>query len=97
MPERLDRVQIALSRGTIEIPWSSCDALLHEIRHLDAAKDIREAFGAVGTSRAVELNREDVAVLVQAIDSWMSGGGGPSQLPLGILGLRRVLLRDLRE
>jgi hypothetical protein len=97
MPERLDRVAISTSRGTIEIPWSSRDALLEQIKLEDAGQTIRFAFIAVGASRPVELKLEDAALLVQAIGRWMRRAGGPSELPPGIYELRRALTDDLHD
>ena len=97
MPDRLDRVAIATSRGTIEIPWSSRDALLQQITLEDTAQTIRFAFVAVGASRPVELKLEDVALLVQAIGRWMRRVGGPSGLPAGIYELRRALTAELHD
>lgn len=97
MPERHDRVAIATSRGTVEIPWSSRDALLEEVRLEDSAQTIRFAFVAVGASRPVELKLEDAAVLVRAIGRWMRRVGGPSELPAGVYELRRALTDDLHD
>jgi hypothetical protein len=97
MPERLDRVGIIYSRGVVEIPWASRDALLEEIRHLDSAKGIRDEFMAVGASRLITLNRDEAALLVQAIDVWLSNAGGPQRLPSGIFRLRNALLDHLHD
>ena len=98
MPERLDRVAIATSRGTIDIPCASRDALLQQIKLEDTGQAIRFAFIAVGaSSRPVELKFEDVALLVQAIGRWMRKVGGPSELPPGIYELRRALMVDLHD
>lgn len=97
MPERLDSVQIAYSRGTVAIPWSSRDALLAETRHLDSAKSIRDAFLAVGATRPVELKRDEMVLLLHAIDVWMGNVGGPDQLPAGIFNLRNALIDDTHD
>ena len=45
MGERgIDRVQVALSRQTITIPWESRQALLERLRRLDSMRDIVGTF-----------------------------------------------------
>ena len=90
MPERLDRVAVSTPRGIIEIPWSSRDQLLHELRTLDNADAIRTAFEAVGASRPVPLSPADQQTLLTAIDTWASYVT-VAQLPPGISELRSAL------
>ena len=96
VPERLDRVAIETSRGTIELPWNSRDRLLHEIRHLDDAAAIRTAFAAVGVSRPVPLSRPDKKVLLEAINEW-SRSVTVEQLPRGVWELRCALADELHD
>jgi len=95
--ERLDRVAIAYSRGTVEIPWDSRDALLERLRHLDSAEGIRNEFVAVGASRAVQLNRSEVILLTKSIDAWTASAGGRQNLPTGIAELWEALWQDIRD
>ena len=90
MPERLDRVAISTSSRVVELPWSSRDRLLHEIRHLDGADAIRTAFEAVGASRPVPLTRADQILLFEAIETW-SLNVTVDELPQGIWDLRCAL------
>jgi hypothetical protein len=92
--ERLDRVAIATSRTTIELPWGSRDRLLHEIRNLDGADAIRTAFDAVGASRPVPLSRDNQRVLLEAIDGW-ARSVTVDELPEGVWVLRNALAVDL--
>jgi hypothetical protein len=85
-----ERVLIVTSRTTIELSWKSREALLHEIRHLDSARGIIDAFEAVGTSRPVPLTRQDEALLLEAINQW-SVGVTVDGLPAGIWDLRCAL------
>lgn len=66
-------VLIVTSHTTIELSWKSREALLHEIRHLEAARAIIGAFEAVGTSRPVPLTRHDEGLLFEAINQWSQG------------------------
>src|SRR5262245_26220102 len=95
MPERRDRVAIAASRTTIELPWSSRDPLLHEIRNLDGADVIRTAFDAVGASRPVPLSRDDQVLLVEAINAW-ANSMTVEQLPEGVWTLRNALADEIQ-
>jgi hypothetical protein len=94
VPERLDRVAISTNRGTVELPWASRDKLLHEIRHLDGADEIRHAFDAVGASRPVPLNRADKLLLVDAINTWAQSVT-IDELPAGVWELRSALAAEI--
>ena len=94
MPERLDRVAIATTHATIELPWGSRDKLLHEIRNLDGAKAIRTALDAVGVSRPVSLGRDDQALLYHAINAW-ANSVTIEELPEGVWTLRNALADEL--
>ena len=59
MGERgIDRVQVALSRQTISIPWESRQSLLERLQGVESMRDVVGTFWAVGTSRPVELTPE---------------------------------------
>ncbi len=94
---RLDRVQVRTTRGVVEIPWSSRDALLHEIRYLVSAKPVVEAFAAVGASRPVELDVAGEALLVKAIHVMGNNAGGLDRIPAGLFELRNALIDDLHD
>jgi len=56
MAERsIHGVQIALADQTISSPWKSRQALLADLRPIEAMRDVVVAFEDVGTSRPVEL------------------------------------------
>jgi hypothetical protein len=96
LPERLDSVVVAFSRGRVELPWSSRDAVLAEIRDLDSTKRIVERFETVGVSVTVTLERDDVALLAEAIDMW-SRNVTWQGLPEGVWDLRCALYDDLHD
>jgi hypothetical protein len=91
-----ERVQIVTSRATIELSWESRGALLHEVRHLQSARGIIDALGAVGASGPVPLTRHDEDVLLEAIDQWAMGVTVEG-LPAGIWDLRCALAADLNN
>ena len=96
---RIDHVRIRLSRGVVEIPWESRNALIEEIRHLDSAKPIVDAFEAAGVSRPILFTREQKADLIEFIEFWGSQvqGGLTDGLPQGMFELRNALHDDLHD
>jgi hypothetical protein len=96
LARRIDTVTIPLSREKIELPWESQQALLSQFSHLDSLRSLREAFQAVGTSRPVELTREQKGHLLQVIEHWAIAGGF-AELPVGIYELRNALIDDLHD
>ena len=93
---RLDWVKVATSRGNIVIPSASRDTLLREIRRIDSAKSIRDAFENVGASTPVELSRDDKMNLLELLDFW-STEVSVAKLPDGIWDLRNALADDLHD
>jgi hypothetical protein len=86
-------VRVACSRGTIELPRRSRDALVERIRHLEFVDGALDAFETTGT---VQLDRAGVRVVVDVIDKWARAVGAP-RLPIGVWGLRNALADDLRD
>jgi hypothetical protein len=97
MGRSIDRVQIPLSRETIDLPWTSREALLEQLQHLDSMWEVRKAFEDVGTSRAVALTQQQKSDLLQMIVHWAEGEEGYDRLPEGIFDLRNALHDDLHD
>jgi hypothetical protein len=97
VPERLDRVTIVVSWGTVEIPWSSRDALLKEIRPRDNGEPVVRAFEGAGAARPVELEPAGKLLVVQAIDLMLGDASGAEHLPEGLFQLQSALIDDLRD
>jgi hypothetical protein len=97
MGRSIDHVEIPLGRETITLPWASREALLGQFKHLDSMLDIRRQFENVGTSRPVQLTREQKRDLLQVIVQWASEEGGYDRLPEGIFDLRNALHDDLHD
>ncbi len=94
MPERLDRVEIALNRRTLELPWASRDSLLFE---LGRSHPLRTVFEAVGATRPANFTLEQKVDLLRAIEDWHRKVGGYAGLPEGIFDLRNALIDDLHD
>lgn len=89
---------VSLNRGEVGLPWESRTALLDEIRRVEFAKAIVDAFEAVGTSRPVTLTEGQKADLIDCIESWASQTpGGFEGLPEGMYELRNALHDDLHD
>lgn len=98
MPERLDRIAIALDRIDVVLSWTARTALLDALATLESGRGIRNAFEAVGATRPVTLTLPQKAELLLAIDQWSARSlGGLSALPDGILDLRGALHNDLHH
>ena len=94
MPPRLDRVHVATSDSGIEIPWTTRDQILEQLRQRRDALPIIRAFEAVGATRPVELDTNGKALLIEALGSWIDRAR-EDELPAGVAELRAALLEDL--
>jgi hypothetical protein len=90
MTELQHNVRIACSRGTIELPRRSRDALLERIRN-ELVDGVLDAFE---TSGIVKLSAPGARVVVDVVDKWARAVGAP-RLPAGVWGLRNALADDL--
>ena len=88
MPERLDRVTIALNGGDVALSWASRDALMKRLHEIHESRQIRLSFTAVGASRPVALNPAQRAELLVILDDWLQN------LPPDLQELRDALSAD---
>ena len=80
------------------MPWSSREALLTELRPIEAMREVVLAFQAVGTSRPVRLTPEQKDDLQAVLTGWaQKTEGGVADLPDGIAELSNALQDDLRD
>ncbi len=97
VPERLDRIVVATTRGYVEVPWTSRDALLDELRaRRPQPSGVIAAFDALGASRPLDLKPIGEQAVVDAIDAWMQRVEAAG-LPPGIWELRNALLDDIAD
>ena len=98
MPERIDKITVAIGRDTLTMPWSSRVALLDELQRYQTGYTIRDAFTAVGASRSVRLKNEQKTELLRVIKVWSERTeGGMRGLPEAISALRNALIDDLDD
>jgi hypothetical protein len=69
MPERLDRVTIALGDRDAIVSWSTREALMARMQHFDAT-ELRGGFDAVGVTRPIELGPSQRDALLQVLEAW---------------------------
>lgn len=98
MPERIDHVEIPLSRATIRLPRVARDVVLEQLRHLDSMGAVTAAFKTVGTSRSVKLTREQKGDLLR-VNEFLGNPerGGLPGLPGRVFELRSALHDDLHD
>ena len=95
MPERFDRVTIALDRVDLVLSWTARTALLDQ---LEAGHGVRVVFEAVGATRPVTLTLAQKAELLLALEQWAEQTpGGFVALPDGIYDLREGLHNDVHD
>ena len=94
MPDRLDTITVALSRGDVTISWDARQALLARLQHINDSSSLRAMFEAVGATRPVELNPAQRATLLGLLDEWTLEDDA---LPADLIGLRDALSEDLAD
>jgi hypothetical protein len=91
VPDRLDKVTIALSRRDIVIDWDTRQALMARLLHVKTRARIRDTFQAVGATRPVELKPGQRATLLQVLDDWSADGDSSAPMPEELFTLRDAL------
>ena len=87
---------VATSRDLVVLPWASRQALLAQMRRIDAARPAIDAFEAAGTRRPVRLDADAKTLLVDSIGRWAEDAS-LKRLPEGIWQLRNALADDLGD
>jgi hypothetical protein len=93
MPERLDRITIALNRGDVIISWDTRQELMARLQHVRSNSGLRVGFGAVGASRPVELSVGQRAALLKVLAEWRPNED--DGIPAGLLELRHALTDEM--
>jgi hypothetical protein len=87
-----ERVTITTGRESAEITWDERQELLHRIWQAANGAVLGGKFEAVGTSRPVELEGDDVDLLDTIVGVWDQD---PGEVPEGIRRLREMLQAEL--
>src|SRR4051794_1072026 len=87
---------IALSRNTLELPWTSRAPLLKRVERHAGGLQVRLAFEAVGATRPVKLDPAGKRVLLQVVEQWL-GEATADGLPAGVWELRNELQNELAD
>ena len=95
MPDRLDRVTIALNHGDVTITWEARQALMRRLQELATKQRIRDSFQAVGAT-LVELNAGQRATLLTILEDWCRDGAF-EPMPEELTFFRAALADDLND
>jgi hypothetical protein len=95
-PRRVRYFSVALSRNSVELPWTSRGPLLKRVEGHDGGLQVRLAFEAVGASRPVMLDRAGKRVLLQVVEAWLAEAT-VNGLPQGVWELRNELQNELAD
>lgn len=97
MPERLDRVTVALNRGNVVLTWASRQVLMRRLQHVQETARIRVAFEAAGASRPVELTGGQRTTLLLTLEGWSLDLDELEAMPHDVSALRDALIADLHD
>jgi hypothetical protein len=95
MPERLNRITIALNTTDVVLTWDERDRLMARLQHARSRARIRDSIQAVGATRPVELKAGQRAALLNVLEEWSRDGGGDGAMPEGLHHLHTALIEDL--
>lgn len=99
MPERLDRITVALDGGAAVLTRNERDSicwLLRKRRGVGEAAGIRACFDAIGASRPVELSQGQRIELLIVLEEFMHDRDVDSIAP-GLYELRNALWDEVHE
>ena len=92
VPERLDTITVALSRGNVTISWPERQALMARLQHVHESSSLRVMFGPAGATSPVELNPAQRATLLGLLEEWTLED---DEVPADLIELRNKLSEDL--
>ena len=95
MPVRLDVVAIALNQGTVTVSWTSRQALMRRLQHVQENAQLRAAFSAGEVTLRVQLRPGQRNALLRALEAWSLDLDGYEPIPQDVLDLRNALIADL--
>jgi hypothetical protein len=74
VPERLDRVTIALPSGDVTISWNTRQALMGRLQDAEERNLIRSYFHNVGASRPAQFSPRQRVTLQRVLVDWFAEG-----------------------
>ncbi len=86
-----DKVHVDVAGDLVEISWAEREELLERIRIVAGDKAIVSKFTAAGTSRHVELGKDEISRLRMTLELWDAVALG--DLPDGIVGLLAAVVK----
>jgi hypothetical protein len=95
-PRRIQHFRVALSRNTVELPWTSRAPLLERLRKHDSGLEVVLAFEAVGATQPVQLTPAGKRVLLQVVEAWLYQATVEG-LPPGVWESLKELQNELTE
>ena len=95
MPERPDKITVALNRCNLTVSWEARQALMARLQHVHESSRLRASFEAGGANRPVELDPGQKAALVKALEEWWEEGNGGMPIELAVL--HDAVKDDLRD
>ena len=95
MPVPLHGVAVALNRGTTIISWTSRQALMRRLQHVQENAQLRAAFSAGEETLRVQLRPGQRSALLRALAAWTLDLDGYEPIPQDVLDLRNALIADL--
>ena len=85
MPERPDKITVALNRYSITVSWEARQALMARLQYVHESSRLRDSFEAGRPNRPVELDPGQKAALVKALEEWWQEGNGAMPIELAVL------------
>ena len=97
VPERLDTVTVALSRGDVTIGWDTRQALIARLQHVQTRLEPpRHIRSRRRHHRPVELNPAQRATLLGLLEEWALDHDTTTD-PAELIELRDALTKDLAD
>ena len=97
VPERLDRVTVALNGRPVILTWNARQALMRRLQHVQEVSRLRASFDAVGATRPVELTGNQRTALLLTLENWALDLDKFEAISPELLELRDELIADLHS
>jgi hypothetical protein len=92
VPERLDRVTIALPNGDVTISWNTRQALMGRLQHAEERNLIRTRLHNAGASQPVQFSQRQRVTLQRVLLDWSD-----EEMPAELEGLLNALCDEVAD